>query len=68
MKDKAMLIQAISAVPYFDLLPLKAPLSCEINAASLVCLLGERFSVINVYMQMLAGAIEPCAGVIIQTP
>ena len=64
MKDKAMLIQAISAVPCFDLLPLKAPLSCEINAASLVCLLGERFSVINVYMQMLAGAIEPYAGAI----
>jgi ABC-type multidrug transport system ATPase subunit len=62
MKDKAVLIQAISAIPYFDLLPLQAPLSCEINAASLVCLLGERYSLTNAYMQMLAGTHEPYAG------
>ena len=62
MNDKAVLIQAISAIPCFDQLPLSVPLSCEINAASLVCLLGEHFSFTNAYMQMVAGTNEPYAG------
>ena len=62
MNDKAALIQAISAIPYSDLRPPSVPLTCEINAASLVCLLGQQFSVINVYMQMLAGTNEPYTG------
>jgi len=62
MKDKAVLIQAFSAIPCLDPLPSSAPLTCEISAASLVCLLGRQFSVINAYMQMLAGANEPYTG------
>ena len=62
MNDKAALIQTISAIPYSDLRPPSVPLTCEINAASLVCLLGQQFSVINVYMQMLAGTNEPYTG------
>jgi ABC-type multidrug transport system ATPase subunit len=62
MNDKAALIQAISAIPYSDLRPPSVPLTCEINAASLVCLLGQQFSVINAYMQMLAGTNEPYTG------
>ena len=62
MNDKAALIEAISAIPYSDLRPPSVPLTCEINAASLVCLLGQQFSVINAYMQMLAGTNEPYTG------
>lgn len=62
MNDKAALIQAFSAIPCSDPLPLSVPLTCEITAASLVCLLGQQFSVINAYMQMLAGTSEPYTG------
>ena len=62
MNDKAVLIQAVSTIPDLDPLPSPAPLTCEISAASLVCLLGQQFSVINAYMQMLAGTNEPYAG------
>lgn len=62
MNDQVALIQAVSAIPNLDLLPSSASLNCKINAASLVCLLGQQFSVINAYMQMLAGINEPSSG------
>ena len=62
MNDKAALIQAFSAIPYSDPQQPSMPLSCEISATGLVCLLGQQFSVINAYMQMLAGANEPYTG------
>jgi ABC-type multidrug transport system ATPase subunit len=64
MNDKAALIRAFSAIPGLDPLPPSAPLTCEIAAASLVCLLGQQFSVINAYMQMLAGTHKPYMGTI----
>jgi ABC-type multidrug transport system ATPase subunit len=62
MNVETVLIQAVSASPGLGPLTSSAPLTCEINAASLVCLLGQQFSVINAYMQMLAGTNEPYAG------
>ncbi len=62
MNDKSALIQAVSAIPCSEPQSTLPPLTCEISAGSLVCLLGQQFSVINNYMQMLAGTIEPYAG------
>jgi len=62
MNDNAALIKAFSAIPCREPLPLSAPINCEIRAASLVCLLGQQFSVINAYMQMLGGTNEPYSG------
>jgi ABC-type multidrug transport system ATPase subunit len=64
MNDNTALIQAFSAVPCLKPLPPSVPLSCEISAASLVCLLGQQYNFINAYMQMLAGTNEPHTGII----
>lgn len=64
MKNDSILIQAAAAVPLSDELRCSAPLTCQIRAASLVCFLGQRFSVLNVYLHMLAGLIDTQSGTI----
>ena len=54
MSQKDVLIEAINAVPFSDTEANFAPLSCQIQANTLVCFLGQQFSLLNTYMQMLA--------------
>lgn len=64
MKNTTRLIQTKAAVPFSDRKLALPPLTCQINAASLVCFLGQRFSILNLYLQMLAGLIEAHAGTV----
>lgn len=63
MNKKEILIQAISATPKMEIAS-TYNLSCEISSASLVCLLGERVSTLNSYMEVLAGINYPDTGAI----
>ena len=62
MNEKEILIQANSATPDSEISALLSPLTCEIRTANLVCILGQRINIMNAYMEMLAGIIEPCTG------
>ncbi len=62
MNEKDILIQAISAVPEQGGAELPQPLSCEISAAKLVCILGQQIDTLNACMEMLAGIKEPYSG------
>jgi ABC-type multidrug transport system ATPase subunit len=62
MKNAATLISAQAAIPFFDGKRSLSPLTCQINQASVVCFLGQRFSILNIYLQMLAGLTEPQLG------
>lgn len=62
MKEREVLIQAVSAVPNIESLALPPSLTCEISSASLVCILGQRINILNACMEMLAGINEPCCG------
>lgn len=64
MKNTTALICAQAAVPYCEDKPFLPALTCQINAASLVCFLGQRFRTLNIYLQMLAGLIEPESGAV----
>jgi len=61
MNEKVVLIQANSAAPNSEL---SQPLSCEVTAASLVCLLGQSNITLYAYMEMLAGINEPDTGLL----
>ena len=62
MNKKQILIQANAAIPNSEIFALLPPLSCDIKAASLVCILGQRINILNTYMETLAGINEPYAG------
>jgi len=62
MNEKEILIQAISAVPNSELSTLSQSLTCEISAADLVCILGQRINILNACLEMLAGINEPYSG------
>lgn len=62
MNGKPTLIEAFSAIPCSEPHTTLAPLTGKICTESLVCLLGQQFSVTNNYMQMLAGTTEPWTG------
>lgn len=64
MKKPTTLIYAHAAVPCCEKQILLPPLTCQINAANVVCFLGQRFRTLNLYLQMLAGLTEPELGVI----
>ncbi len=62
MTEKTKLIQAIKAIPYTESEEQDDPLTCEINRASLTCILGQKVDCLNRYMEMLAGINQPNAG------
>jgi ABC-type multidrug transport system ATPase subunit len=62
MNEKQILIQANAATPNSEISALLSPLTCEIKAASLVCILGQRINIMNAYMEILAGITQPCTG------
>lgn len=62
MKNAATLIRANAAIPFSTGKPIFAALTCQISAASLVCFLGQRFRVLNIYLQMLAGLTQARTG------
>jgi len=59
MNEQVVLVQANSAIPAREL---SQSLTCEIKAASLVCLLGQRNNTLYAYMEMLAGINQPYTG------
>lgn len=62
MTDTQPLIRTVAAIPTDKEKTALIPLTCEINSASLVCFLGQRFSILNIYLRMLAGLTDPQAG------
>ena len=58
MKNQTTLIRTTAAIPYSKEKTLLPPLTCEIKASSLVCFLGQRFKVLNVYLHLLAGLTD----------
>jgi NitT/TauT family transport system ATP-binding protein len=56
------LIRAEAAIPFFSGNRALSPLTCQIATGSLVCFLGQKFSILNIYLQMLAGLTHPQAG------
>ncbi len=58
MSTNELLIQVILATPDNE----SQPLTCDINKASLVCILGQQVKYLNLYMEMIAGIKEPSAG------
>lgn len=62
MKNASALICAHAAVPSYESQRFLPALTCQINSASLVCFLGQRFRTLNIYLQMLAGLIETNSG------
>jgi NitT/TauT family transport system ATP-binding protein len=62
MKSSTVLINAEAAIPFMGHQPILPPLTCQIYANSLVCFLGQRFSILNIYLHMLAGMNPPDAG------
>jgi len=62
MNKKQVLIQTKSATPINESITSTQPLTCEIENASLVCILGQQVDLLNVYMEMLAGINEPDSG------
>jgi ABC-type multidrug transport system ATPase subunit len=59
---KLTIIRANAAAPFPGQKQALPPLTCEIHAASLVCFLGQRFKVLNLYLQMLAGLTQERSG------
>ena len=62
MKNATVLIQTKLAVPASNNQQACMPLTYQISSASLVCFLGQRFRVLNIYLQMLAGLIKTRSG------
>lgn len=62
MNQTTTLIHANAAIPFFSGNRALKPLTCQINAASIMCFLGQRFSILNIYLHMLAGLSRPQAG------
>lgn len=62
MKNTPPLILTNAAVPVSKNPQANLPLTCQIDAGSLVCFLGQRFKILNIYLQMLAGLIEVQSG------
>jgi ABC-type multidrug transport system ATPase subunit len=62
MTDTNPLIRTVAAIPMDKEKSTLIPLTCEINSASLVCFLGQRFSILNIYLRMLAGLTQPQSG------
>ena len=62
MTNNLALISAKNAIPQSERQYCFPPLTYDIHKAQLICFLGTRFSILNCYLQMLAGLIEPVSG------
>ncbi len=62
MINLSVLIRAKQALPVAANQQDFFPLSCDILSNQLICFLGARFSVLNIYLQMLAGIHKPYSG------
>lgn len=62
MSHHPLLIRAENAIPVATNQQDFFPLSYDVFANQLVCFLGSRFSVLNIYLQMLAGIHKPYSG------
>ncbi len=62
MINSTILIRAENAIPLASRQQDFFPLTHDILANELICFLGARFSVLNLYLQMLAGIHKPYAG------
>jgi NitT/TauT family transport system ATP-binding protein len=62
MINNPLLIRAKNAIPLATDQQDFLPLSYDVLANQLICFLGSRFSVLNIYLQMLAGIHKPYSG------
>jgi ABC-type multidrug transport system ATPase subunit len=64
MTNVARLICANAAIPFSEEKTAFPPLTCQIEERSLVCFLGQRFNILNLYLETLAGLTEPDSGTV----
>lgn len=62
MNIDSVLIRAKAAIPIAPPQQVFLPLTYDIQAGKLICFLGPRFSILNTYLQLLAGLTEPAEG------